>query len=92
MACRQQRPKRELARVVRGADGRVAVDPTGKKSGRGAYLCRQASCWEVSLKKDLLSRALKAPVSSEDRAALAAEAGRLTASRAEIPPVSAQEE
>src|ERR671916_796064 len=42
VACRSPRPKRELVRVVRAPDGTVTVDDTGKKSGRGAYLCRRA--------------------------------------------------
>jgi predicted RNA-binding protein YlxR (DUF448 family) len=46
-------------RVVRAPDGSVTIDPSGKKSGRGAYLCVQASCWQAGLKRGVLSRALK---------------------------------
>jgi len=52
--------------LVRTADGHVEVDPTGKKAGRGAYLCAQSTCWELALKKDRLSSALKTKVSSVD--------------------------
>ena len=49
IACRTVRPKRELVRVVHALDGRVEPDPTGKKSGRGAYLCKQRECWDAML-------------------------------------------
>ncbi|WP_018466954.1 YlxR family protein [Calidithermus timidus] len=45
VACRRRRPKRELLRIVLTAEGPV-IDPTGKKPGRGAYVCPdQAECW-----------------------------------------------
>jgi predicted RNA-binding protein YlxR (DUF448 family) len=44
--CRGVRPKRELTRVVRGADGSVAIDPTGKAAGRGTYVCDDPGCRE----------------------------------------------
>ncbi len=71
IGCRTTSAKREFVRIVRTPDGRVEVDPTGKKPGRGAYLCRQRSCWEVALKRDLVSRALKVSLQPEDREALA---------------------
>lgn len=70
IACKQQRPKRELIRVVRTPDGHVVLDPTGKKSGRGAYLCARRSCWEPALRKGLLEREFGVSLSPEDRAAL----------------------
>ncbi len=59
VACRGGSAKRELVRIVRAVDGSVVIDPTGKKSGRGAYLCRDRSCWEAGLKRSVLPRALK---------------------------------
>jgi predicted RNA-binding protein YlxR (DUF448 family) len=59
VACRRVRPKRELTRVVRSVEGAVEVDPSGKKSGRGAYLCRARACWDTALRKQVLSKALK---------------------------------
>src|SRR5215469_671186 len=59
VACRQVRPKRELIRVVRTPDGHVELDPTGKRSGRGAYLCARRSCWELALKKGRLEHELE---------------------------------
>lgn len=58
VACRGTKPKRELVRVVLLPDGTMAVDETGKMNGRGAYLCRQHSCWQTALKRGSLTRAL----------------------------------
>ena len=59
VACRGGSAKRELIRIVRTVDGSVVIDPTGKKSGRGAYLCHDRTCWETALKRSVLPRALK---------------------------------
>src|SRR4051794_41529985 len=72
VACRSQRPKREMVRVVRAPDGTVGVDLTGKRSGRGAYLCLQPGCWQTALKRHALDKALKTELSVADREALAA--------------------
>jgi predicted RNA-binding protein YlxR (DUF448 family) len=92
VACRHQQPKRLLVRIVRAADGRVAVDPTGKRSGRGAYLCREAACWETGLRKDLLARALKTTLSSEDRSALDGQAASIVEGRSEDRQATVQKE
>ena len=70
IACKEVRPKRELIRVVRTPDGHVVLDPTGKKSGRGAYICARRSCWELALKKGRLEHELGVELSADDRAAL----------------------
>src|SRR5579859_5147759 len=72
IVCRQVRPKRELIRVVRAPAGHVELDPTGKKSGRGAYLCARRSCWEPALHKGKLEREFELTLLPEDRAALEA--------------------
>ena len=72
VACRSLRPKREMVRVVRTAGGAVEVDPSGKKSGRGAYLCGHLECWQLALRRQALDRALKAELSAAERDALAA--------------------
>jgi len=77
IGCRTVKPKRQLIRVVRIADGVVEVDPTGKKSGRGTYLCKQRSCWEAALRKERLDRALKTKVAAEYRRGLASYAETL---------------
>jgi predicted RNA-binding protein YlxR (DUF448 family) len=70
IACRETKDKRELIRVVRTPEGNLIVDPSGKANGRGAYLCRQASCWDKGLQKQRLAQALKATLTAEQIAAL----------------------
>jgi predicted RNA-binding protein YlxR (DUF448 family) len=82
VACRSAEAKRGLVRIVRTPQGRVEIDPTGKKSGRGAYLHANRDCWELALKKDLLSRALKISVPADDRETLRQYAERLEATPA----------
>jgi uncharacterized protein len=72
VACRQVRPKRELIRVVRTPQGHVELDATGKKSGRGAYLCARRSCWEPALSRGKLEHEFELTLLPEDRAALEA--------------------
>lgn len=71
VACRRTDAKRGLLRLVRDADGRVALDPSGKRNGRGAYLCHSPACWEQALKRKGLERALRVEaLHPDDRAAL----------------------
>ncbi len=70
VACQQNKGKRELVRVVRTVTGTVEVDPTGKKPGRGAYLCARKSCWQLAFKKRALEHALKTTISPENRTLL----------------------
>ena len=70
IGCQQEQPKRQLVRVVRSPDGGVAVDPTGKAGGRGAYLCRQPECWTAALRRGALTKALRTTLTDEDRSAL----------------------
>ena len=62
VACREVKAKRELVRVVRTPEGAVITDETGKKSGRGAYLCRNWGCWEDGLKKNRLGHTLRVQI------------------------------
>ena len=74
IACRQIRPKKDLIRLVRCSNGSVEVDGNGKKTGRGAYLCKAKGCWEsVSAKgrKDRLANAFKTSITQENRESLA---------------------
>jgi predicted RNA-binding protein YlxR (DUF448 family) len=67
IVCRQTSAKRQLVRVVRTPDSRVTIDPTGKLSGRGAYLCDSPECWQTALKhRGALARALKVETIAED--------------------------
>src|SRR5262245_45769163 len=70
VACRQERPKRELVRLVRTLAGPVETDPSGKKAGRGAYLCRYRDCWNVAMTRKVIEQALKTTISPENRAEL----------------------
>lgn len=67
IACRQATAKRELVRVVRGLDGRIQVDPSGKKPGRGAYICRTKACFEAALRRKCIEHALQTTILPEDR-------------------------
>ena len=74
VACREMRAKKDLMRVVRTAEGELALDPSGKRSGRGAYLCRSAACVQKAIKTRALERALEAPMNDALKGALEAEA------------------
>lgn len=63
--CMEMKPKKELIRVVRSKEGVVSVDLTGKKSGRGAYVCKSKDCLEKSFKTKRLSRNLDVQISEE---------------------------
>lgn len=72
IACRKVDAKRGLIRLVRLPEAHVAIDPTGKRAGRGAYLCAERSCWETALKRKAIERALKIEqLDAADRQALA---------------------
>jgi len=62
VGCRQVRAKKELVRIVRTPDGNVLVDPTGKASGRGGYICPSVTCLEQAVKTRSLDRALQIAV------------------------------
>ena len=62
VGCREMKPKKELLRVVHGPDGSVSIDVTGRKPGRGAYLCKNAQCMEKALRQRQLERAFEAPI------------------------------
>lgn len=74
---RQTGDKRGLIRIVRTPEGRVEVDATGKKNGRGAYLTADRAIWERALKGNALARALKCEINPEDVATLQAYAETL---------------
>jgi uncharacterized protein len=65
VGCRQVLTKRSLIRIVRSPEG-IRIDPTGKATGRGAYLHDNRSCWERAL-KGALSHALKTEMTEQDR-------------------------
>jgi predicted RNA-binding protein YlxR (DUF448 family) len=67
-------------RIVRATDGSVSIDGTGKRSGRGAYLCDAPECWQAALSRRVLPRALKLEsIPEADLQTLTAYAERLSA-------------
>ena len=63
--CGEMKSKKEMIRVIRTAEGEIIMDATGKKNGRGAYLCFSAECLEKAVKSRGLERSLKTPVPQE---------------------------
>ena len=63
--CAEHRPKKDLGRVVRTPEGEIRLDPTGKKSGRGAYLCQNPDCLKKARKARRLERAFDCKIPDE---------------------------
>ena len=78
VGCREMKEKRELIRIVRTPDGDVAVDDTGKRSGRGAYVCRNAECLTRAIRQKQLERQLEITLTNEVSEALTEEIKRLS--------------
>ena len=72
VSCRGHASKRGLTRVVRTPEGAVDIDETGKRNGRGAYLCPEPGCWDKALNNGLLSRALNTTIDIETQEKLRA--------------------
>ncbi len=83
VGCREMKEKRQLIRIVRSPEGEVSLDPTGKKSGRGAYVCRSADCLKRAIKQKQLERQLETPLSEKAAAALHAELERISTENAD---------
>ena len=62
LGCNGHFPKKELLRVVRSPEGNVSLDFTGKKSGRGAYICKSVDCFKKARKSQRLSRSLECEI------------------------------
>jgi len=67
IACRQIKEKKALIRLVRVENGVAEIDISGKKPGRGAYLCPNKVCWELVLKKNRLEYALRTKLGDDNR-------------------------
>ncbi len=65
VGCETLKPKKELIRIVAMPTGEMEVDRTGKKNGRGVYICDDPACFEKAYKNHGLERSLKRPVSKE---------------------------
>src|SRR5690242_6949713 len=62
VSCRERSAKRTLVRIVRTPEGAVEIDSTGKRNGRGAYLCDDPACWDRALRTGALANALKTTI------------------------------
>ena len=65
VGCREMKPKKELIRVVKSPEGEINIDLKGKSPGRGAYLCRDKTCFEKAYKNKLLEKALNQKIEPE---------------------------
>ncbi|OLR61998.1 nucleic acid-binding protein [Anaerostipes sp. 992a] len=65
VGCHNMVSKREMIRVIKTSDGQIILDATGKKNGRGAYICNSRECLEKAIKSRSLERSLKAAIPSE---------------------------
>jgi len=65
VACRQMKNKKDLIRVVRTPEGQTILDKTGKKAGRGAYICPDETCLQKAFKTKALERILKTAIDQE---------------------------
>ena len=65
-ACRKVKDKKELVRLVRAVSGKIEIDTTGKREGRGAYLCRDTACWDKLAKGKQLEHAFKSGINREN--------------------------
>ncbi|MBR2972051.1 MAG: YlxR family protein [Clostridia bacterium] len=65
VGCGEHFPKSELVRVLRTPDGEVVLDLTGKKSGRGAYICKAAECLKKARKSKRLDTSLECTIPTE---------------------------
>ena len=67
VACREVKAKETLVRLVRKADKTVEVDTDGRKTGRGAYLCRKQACWESGFNGGRLEYTLRTTLTEANR-------------------------
>ena len=77
VGCGTSKDKKELIRVVKNAEGEISVDLTGKKNGRGAYICPNSECLKKAVKSKGLERSFKMPISKDVYEMLTKEMGEL---------------
>ena len=65
MGCNQKKDKKELIRIVKNKNNEISVDRTGKKEGRGAYICDDVNCLEKLIKSKRLERVFEMSISDE---------------------------
>ena len=70
IGCREMKEKWQLLRIVRSPEGEISLDPTGKKAGRGAYVCRSRECLMKAIKQHQIEKTFECKVSDEVHSAL----------------------
>ncbi len=65
LGCGEMKPKRELIRVVKSKEGDISLDLTGKKSGRGAYICKSVECFEKARKARKFEKSFSCMISED---------------------------
>ena len=65
IGCNTSKDKRELIRVVRNAEGEISIDTTGKKPGRGAYICKDKNCLKLARKGKKIDKAFEVAISDK---------------------------
>ncbi len=65
IGCREMKPKNELVRIIRTPENEICLDKTGKKNGRGAYICLSKECYEKAVKSKGIERSLKVAIPNE---------------------------
>ena len=65
LGCQEMKPKKELIRVVKNKENEISVDFTGKKAGRGAYICKNKECFQKARKAKRFEKAFETSISTE---------------------------
>jgi len=65
LGCQEMKPKKELIRIVKNKENEISVDFTGKKPGRGAYICRNVACFDKARKGKRIEKAFESSISEE---------------------------
>ena len=65
LGCMESKPKKELLRVVKTTEGEIVLDMTGKKNGRGAYICKSVSCLEKAIKAKRIDKEFDVTISTQ---------------------------
>lgn len=65
LGCSEMKPKKELVRVVKSKEGEISLDLTGKKAGRGAYICRDVNCFEKARKSKRFEKSFSCRIDDE---------------------------
>ena len=67
LGCNEMKDKKELVRIVRSPEGEISLDLTGKKPGRGAYICKNKDCAEKAILEKRVDRALDVKIKEDER-------------------------